>query len=132
MINRRKQRIISVVVVATLVPAIVAFLIYLFVTGSPDAFPILLGIVGYATGFGLVYLMDYALRTNPSTGNWIRGIVLAIVCVAGFATQAALPSDDMPSRAFLDGLASGAGLVAFLTLLLGVLLPPENSTREGL
>ena len=131
MANRRKQRIVSVVVVATLVPAMAAFLIYLFATGSPHALPLLLNMVGFFAGVVLVYLVDHALQTRLSVGQWIRGVALAVICVAGFVIQAALPFDGASFEAFMKGLASSASITAFLTLFFGVLLPPESSVREG-
>ncbi len=131
MVNRRKQRIVSVVLVATLVPAMVAFLVYLFATDSPDALPLLLNMVGLFAGVILVYLVDRVLRTRSSAARWIRGIVLAVMCATSFAVQAALPFDGAPSDAFVKGLGAGAGLTAFSTLLFGVLLPPESPTGEG-
>ena len=130
MIDRRKQRIVSIVVAATLVPAIVAFLIYLFATGSPDAWPLLLNLVGLVAGAALVHLLDRALRACPSVRRWIRGIVLAVACVAGLALQSALPFDGTASEASLKGLGAGATLTAFLALF-RVLLPPESSMRVG-
>jgi hypothetical protein len=130
--SRRKQRIVSVILTAIFVPAITALFVYLFATGSPDAVPLLLVMVGSVAGVVLVYLVDRVLRTrSTSAGRWVRGIALVGMCVAGFAVNAATPFDSTLFQTFVKGFGFGSFSTAFLVLMIGVLLPPEPSTRAG-
>lgn len=127
-VNPRKQRIVGIVTAAVLAPMIAAFFAYLFATGSPEAIPLLSLSVGVLMGYFAVYVAVLRAGRGASlAGRVVRGAALGAVCAAGFALSAALPFDGTAAELFLKGLAHGAGLVAFLSLFFGVLLPPNPS-----
>jgi Na+-transporting NADH:ubiquinone oxidoreductase subunit NqrD len=127
-VSQRKQRLVSIVLAAVFVPAVVGFFVYLFATGSPDAVPLLLSTVGLAAGYFVVYLAArYFGRGNSTTGRLVRGILLAALCVGGLALNMGLPFDGTSLGSLLKGLGYGVGLSAFLSFVFVLLLPPSPS-----
>jgi hypothetical protein len=127
LVSRKKQRIASLVTTTVFVPAVISFFAYLFATGSPDAVPLLLGVVGSVAGSLAVYLLARCFGSGSSAaGRAARGVTLAVLCLAGLAANAALPFDGAHLEYLLEVLGYGVGLAGFLGLFL-LLLPPNDS-----